>query len=87
MRLQAENIKYSQTFPALTKEADKIKNNINSLKRTNQQQAELIGLRESEEQVLVSQVVSSFFYFFLLYISILILIYLSIDKCMLILFI
>ncbi|GAA5811362.1 hypothetical protein MFLAVUS_004796 [Mucor flavus] len=56
MQLQAENLKYSQTFPALIKEADKIKKNINNLKRTNQQQAELIRLRESEEQVLVSQV-------------------------------
>lgn len=86
MQLQAENLKYSQTFPALIKEADKIKKNINNLKRTNQQQAELIRLRESEEQVLVSQVVSSLLFIYI-YISILILIYLSIDKCMLILFI
>ncbi|KAI8095998.1 hypothetical protein BDF21DRAFT_458246 [Thamnidium elegans] len=56
IRLQAENIKYSQTFPALNKEADKIKKNINNLKRISQQQAELIPLKESEEKVLVSQV-------------------------------
>ncbi|KAG2237013.1 hypothetical protein INT48_001780 [Thamnidium elegans] len=50
IRLQAENIKYSQTFPALNKEADKIKKNINNLKRISQQQAELIPLKESEEK-------------------------------------
>ncbi|KAI9361400.1 hypothetical protein BD770DRAFT_408553 [Pilaira anomala] len=56
LRLQAENIKYCQTFPGLKHEREKLKKKINNLKRITQQQADLISSKEKDEQDLAEQV-------------------------------
>lgn len=57
LRLQAENIKYCQTFPGLKHEREKLMKKINNLKRITQQQADLISSKEKDEQDLAAQVV------------------------------
>lgn len=58
-KIEAEKLKFSQTFPGLENEKAKILNKINASKRIVHQQADRIKVKEQREEELVAHVVST----------------------------